>query len=327
MSSLNNQITRCLDEIFMNKAQIEAMKTERGIHGSLKRSLRPGGDPTKILPYILSCESYSSYAKAGLTFFRRAKALYGINTLRDLLAREVLLGVFNQYYRHLSPGYVSRIQCAIKHIYSGAQALGWVHGACPIDNEFRAALDICYRPRRYGYPPQDAVRIVRYCYEQHSRAALAIKIALCCGLRAKEVAGFRGEQVDRNGLFLRDIAGKGGRLRDVPLPASLLPEMTRKQGYYFTPSRSFRTYLRRETSRAARALGMDDTGFHRLRSTYATLIYTKCRGLDGKSDREARREVSGLLGHNRISVTYHYVPEQVDWEKWMDYIYIVTNGF
>ncbi|MBN2385786.1 MAG: hypothetical protein JXB85_02115 [Anaerolineales bacterium] len=66
-------------------------------------------------------------------------------------------------------------------------------------------------------------------------------------------------------------------------------------------------------------LEIDDRGVHRLRATYAQLVYTKCR-LSGQDDTAARMAVSQLLGHNRKRVTFHYIPECNDWETYRGYV-------
>lgn len=60
---------------------------------------------------------------------------------------------------------------------------------------------------------------------------------------------------------------------------------------------------------AARALGITVSGVHRLwancfQNTYEKLI------AEGLTDREAREKVSQDAGHNRVEVTYSYVPEK-----------------
>lgn len=58
---------------------------------------------------------------------------------------------------------------------------------------------------------------------------------------------------------------------------------------------------------AARELGIKVSGLHRLRSNYAQDKYLELRE-KGKTDREARLEVSHNLGHNRIDVVGGYIP-------------------
>ena len=58
---------------------------------------------------------------------------------------------------------------------------------------------------------------------------------------------------------------------------------------------------------AARALGITVSGVHQLRGNYAHNVYEYLRK-SGTSYREARREVSRRLGHNRGEVTNSYIP-------------------
>lgn len=59
---------------------------------------------------------------------------------------------------------------------------------------------------------------------------------------------------------------------------------------------------------ATRALGIEISGVHRLRTNFAQEKYLDflAQGID---EREARLRVSELLGHARIDVTYKYVPK------------------
>jgi integrase len=319
-SSIAHQVSRCLDMLFLTKEEIEAMKQEQGVT-SLKRALRPGGDPTKPIPYILSYRTYQTYFGSARLFFRRAQAETGERLLSNLLNHDVILAVYQKYYARLAPGTVSATQCAIKKIFAGAELLGWVSGPCPIENDFRDLMESHCRPPRYGYHPRDAQRIVDLLVENKSRCALAAKLSLYCGLRAHENAGLMGEHVDRVRQILT-VTGKGGLKREVPLPEKLLPELTRASGYFFTPSRSWRKHYRDEVFKAARKLGIDDTGVHRLRATYAQLIYTK-RRTEGWDDQAARMEVAHLLGHGRRQVTFHYIPDHFDWQTYQDYVHLL----
>jgi integrase len=319
-SSIAHQVSRCLDILFLTKEEIEAMKQEQGV-ASLKRALRPGGDPTKPIPYILSYRTYRTYFAYARLFFRRAQADTGERLLSNLLNHDVILAVYQKYYAELAPGTVSATQCAIKKIFSGAELLGWVSGPCPIENDFRDLMEIHYRPPRYGYHPRDAQRIIDLLVENKSRCALAAKLSLYCGLRAHENAGLMGEHVDCDRQILT-ITGKGGLKREVPFPKKLLPELTRKSGYFFTPSISWRRYFWGEVSKAAKKLGIEDTGVHRLRSTYAELVYAKRRA-EGWDDKAARMEVAHLLGHGRREVTFHYIPDHFDWQTYQDNIILL----
>jgi hypothetical protein len=49
------------------------------------------------------------------------------------------------------------------------------------------------------------------------------------------------------------------------------------------------------------------------------LEYVRFR-LDGKEDEEARHRVSKLLGHNRLDVTYAYIPRDFEWRDYAQYV-------
>ena len=71
--------------------------------------------------------------------------------------------------------------------------------------------------------------------------------------------------------------------------------------------------------KATKALGIEGSGVHRLRATYAQLEYIRLR-LDGKEDESARHVVSKLLGHNRLDVTYAYIPRDFEWRDYAQYV-------
>jgi ATP-dependent Lon protease len=59
---------------------------------------------------------------------------------------------------------------------------------------------------------------------KNSTYALPAELALYCGLREDEIAGLKGEHVDK-GQKLLHITGKGGRYRTVPIPENLLNQL------------------------------------------------------------------------------------------------------
>src|SRR5271157_5532943 len=204
MPSITHQVARCLDQITLTKEEIEEYKIEHDTV-SVKKALRPGGDPTKLLPNILGKGTAKTYFRTGKVFFERAKELSGENMLGMLLTRDVVLATFNAYYASAALGTTSKIQAAIKHIFAGALLLGWVHGDCPIDNDFRDRNSDHVLKHRYGYTPKDANRIIEY-LSVHSRAfCLPAEIALRCGLRENEISGLKVSDVHSQEKFLRFI--------------------------------------------------------------------------------------------------------------------------
>src|SRR5271157_3863507 len=319
MPSITHQVARCLDQVTLTKEEIEVYKIEHDTV-SVKKALRPGGDPTKLLPNILGIGTVKTYFRTGKVFFERAKELSGENMLGVLLTREVILATFDAHYASAALGTASKLQAAIKHIFAGALLLGWVHGKCPIENDLRELKSDHVLKHRYGYFPEDAKRIIEYLSVHSHTFCLPAEIALKCGLRENEISGLKVSDVNSQEKFLR-FKGKGGKGREVPIPTSLLEKLSliRTPNYYFTPSESWCANFRTTVQKACMAVGIDGSGVHRLRATYAQLQYTKFR-MAGMNDRQARLAVSKLLGHNRIDVTYAYIPREFEWEEYVPFV-------
>jgi integrase len=101
--------------------------------------------------------------------------------------------------------------------------VGGTHAPSPITDELREHVrayrdDGNLRQPRFGYIPEDAERILTYLKEHGSKFTLPAEIALRCGLRISEIAGLQGKHVALEHGKLH-VVGKGGKKRDVDLPA------------------------------------------------------------------------------------------------------------
>jgi len=324
MPSMAHQVHRCLFALKLSKEEIDQLKIELDVN-SLKRALRPNGDPTKPLPYILGDRTYVTYFRECRQFFQLAKEMTGEHLIQDLLTYEVIMQTFEAHYLGQAYGSNAKLQAGIKKVYQGASTLGWVHGPCPIENEINDTNPNHVRTHRDGYLPSDARMIVEY-LNQHSEAfAIPAEIAYQCGLREDEIAGLKKSCLDPVNQVL-NIRGKGGKRRTVPIPPVLMEQLMSLHpvNYYFTPSESWRANFRATVQKACLAQGIDGTGIHRLRSTYAQLQYTRFRS-EGMTDEAARLTVSHLLGHERIGVTSIYVPVGFLWEEYLPHLSAYLN--
>jgi len=310
-SSISNQVNHALAKVTWEKEQIKKYQLKRGVP-SVKKSLRPGGDPTRPLPVILGISTRRTYFQSAAAFFKRAEKISGHGLLSDLLEPDVVRTTLQQHYRDLAPGTVKKVLAAIEKVHLGCSQLGWTKTPCPITPELREWVnsfrdDSGVRASRFGYRPEDAERVVTYMKEKKSTYVLAAELAFRCGLRADEIAGLKGENIDAENLML-NITGKGGRYRQVPIPDDLLHQLNQSKQYLFTPSASWRASFRRAVNEATKSLGIEISGVHRLRANYAQNEYLEYmeKGMD---DHEARLQVSELLGHGRLDVTFKYVPK------------------
>jgi integrase len=311
-ASLANQIAYVLDALFWEKEDIETYKAEHRV-ASVKRDLRPNGDPTRPLPVILSHGTRAKYYKATLPFFRRAKNLTGKRLLSDLMDSETILSTLDTYYREHLPSSLRSLLSAIGKVHQGCVQVGWTEASSPITDALRAHVktyrdDGNVRQARFGYIPEDADRIIATLQEKGSTFALAAQVVLSCGLRISEVAGLKGENVDLEKMVLH-IIGKGGRHRDVDLPAEIAKQLNPSRQYLFNPNRSWKNAFYNAVREAAQSLGISVSGVHRLRANCLQNTYQKLIN-EGWTDLEARRKVSQDAGHNRVKVTYSYVPKR-----------------
>lgn len=311
LSSISNQVNHALEKVTWDRERIQQYQAEHGV-ASVKKSLRPGGDPTQPLPVILGINTRRTYFQAATLFFKRAEEISGEGLLTDLLDSQIIMATFEECYADQAPGTVFKVLAAIEKVHLGCEKLGWTKEPSPITPELRQwvkGLNDQYgvRSSRFGYRPEDADRLILYLIEKGSPYALPAQLARYCGLREDEIAGLKGEHIDK-GHKLLHITGKGGRYRAVSVPENILAQLNTSKQFLFTPSASWRAGFRRVVGVATKALGIEISGVHRLRANFAQEKYAEFinQSLD---DREARRRVSELLGHARVDVTYKYVPK------------------
>ena len=309
--SIENQVAHALDILCWDNDQIIHYKKEHGVL-SVKKDLRPGGDPTKGLPAILSRRTRDCYLETATPFFKRARKLSGKKLLCDLMDEDIVLRTLDAEYRDHMPSTLDTVQAAIGKVHMGCRRLRWTRSPSPVTPELRKHAK-AYRDDgdvhlpRFGYEEGDAVKIVELLKEKRSSFALAAEVALGCGLRLAEIAGLKGKDVDKERGLLH-IEGKGGKCRDVPLPAEIAEQLDPSLPRIFRPTKSWKQAFFQAVRKAARELGIKISGVHRLRANYAQKVHKDLMKA-GMSDREARREVSHRLGHSRVEVTGSYIPK------------------
>jgi len=310
LSSISNQVNHALEKVTWDQEKIRQYQAEHGV-ASVKKALRPNGDPTQPLPAILGINTRRTYFQAATLFFERAEEISGEGLLADLLDTQIIMATLEECYADQAPGTVFKVLAAIEKVHLGCQKLGWTNEVSPITSELRQwvkGLNDQYgvRSSRFGYRPEDADRLIQHLIKKDSPYALPAQLARYCGLREDEIAGLKGENVDKDHKQLH-ITGKGGRYRTVPVPDKILSQLNTSKQFLFTPRASWRAGFRRVVGEATKALEIELSGVHRLRANYAQEKYQMFLN-EGFTDHESRRRVSELLGHARIDVTYKYIP-------------------
>ena len=241
--------------------------------------------------HIYSWNTYRTYLKHGCYFVKWAKAKHGCKTLEQ--ARPYV-DEYLQSRSHFS-AYTQKLD---------ASALAKVYGCSTkefVATEVRHRADIS---RSRG----EKVRDRNF---SESKNKEFVDFCRSTGLRRSEISELRGNQlVQRDDKFYIEVTGKGGRTRLAPVIGDVKNVVNRM------------TFAGSEKVWSKVPNGAD---IHSYRSQYATKMYNSlardrdqipkgdrycCRG-DLKGvwyDKQAMREVSNALGHDRISIIAgHYI--------------------
>ncbi|WP_051461411.1 tyrosine-type recombinase/integrase [Tomitella biformata] len=163
-------------------------------------------------------------------------------------------------------------------------------------------------PDRIARPVADAELMRLLSINMHRRTRLMILLAALAGLRAHEIAKFRGEDIDLARQQMT-VIGKGGRTKVLPVHRILLAyaDLMPRHGFWFpAPVTRAGQHVHRKSvsqivSQAMRRAGVRGTA-HSLRHWYGTTL------LEDGADLRAVQE---LLRHQSIATTQIYtkVPE------------------
>jgi len=308
--SIRDQVCHALGAVRYDDETIARMK--RAVDGrSIKPALRGTREVTAPLRGIVSYGTMQTYGDAATTFFRRCREISGHKLLAQMLDPDLVKQVMEEYYRDAAPGHKSKVLCAVQKVWQGCRRLGWTKEPNPVTEEVREYVKTLseygqLRVSRYGYAEGDAERIIAYFKERGSPFYIPARLARECGLRLSEVTFLKGKDVDKEKGTIR-VRGKGGRIREVSVPSDLMRALNPSKQYLFGASQSWRRAFQNAVADAARNLGIEASGVHRMRANYAQELYRALRAR-GLSDREARRRVARALGHNRTDVTGRYIP-------------------
>lgn len=190
-------------------------------------------------------------------------------------------------------------RASLRGFYSWAQATGR-----RVDNP-AALIPPIKLPR--GLPrPAPEVIYRQALLDADERVRLMIQLAAICGLRRGEIASSRRQDVapDLVGYSLR-VRGKGGHVRNVPLPDDLARELLElPHGWLFPSSARAGAHLTpHHVGKLVSAVLPEGWTCHTLRHRCATIAYASTRDL---------RAVQELLGHAKPETTARYTQVPVD---------------
>ena len=271
------------------------------------------------------------YADAGARFVKWVQPTFRMQKLANLHDKHIIA-----YGKHLKAEGKSD-----KYIKNEISALQYLHSYIPHtryelsdSKELNKAIGLGSTPNHKAknldqtWTKKELDRFVEHA-QRNGRADLALmaEVTYHTGCRLEEVSTLRRHEVEKalktGQLDLRNT--KGGRPRSVPLSDEakrLFSEAIRdvpRGNYVFVPEgktvhgyiqgvKDF-IYRHREKFQDPTRVGdpsRTELHWHGLRHSYAENTYRELRG-QGYADQEARREVSGRLGHSREQITTVYV--------------------
>ena len=112
LASISNQVNHALAKVTWNKEQIAEYQAEQGVT-SVKKSLRPGGDPTQPLPLILGISTRRTSFQADTLFFKRAEEITDEGLLAKLLDPDIIKTTFDEHYTEAAPGTLNKLLAAL----------------------------------------------------------------------------------------------------------------------------------------------------------------------------------------------------------------------
>ncbi len=267
----------------------------------------------EYLDGIYSHKTMKTYMNLCCTFAKWAKAEHGVKKLVDLKPE-----ITEKYFEKLkaegkSPWTLQTVRSALRKLETGVKVRFQRTVEIVPKNLTLPIRERKARKNRGAYSREDADRIIGAVRKDNYQMGLLLETQDTMGLRIHEVVKIRVRDIDfRQGMLA--VKGKGGRVRQLPVPPNILKKFRAVMERQNLPAnrRIFSERIRkveRHVKTVCQRLGIAEKGTHGFRHHYAISEYLRLR-MSGLTDRQARRAVSRLLGHNRIDVTYSYIPRE-----------------
>ena len=257
-------------------------------HEDAQAAKEAGLRPSEVtFTKIYSCKTYENYFREGCRFMKWARTAHSCVSVAE--ARQYAEEYIKvQIERGMSPSTIKTRAAALGKIYQ---------------DSVLARVETPDRHRSEITRSRNAVERDAHFSQSNNRDF--VEFCRSTGLRRHELAGLKCNQlVERDGrLWIEDVKGKGGKVRDVPVTGNqeLVRKMMSGEGKVF--EKGLPNYA----------------DIHSYRADYACRVYLEhARPLDelerGEKyycrkdmagtvfDRAAMRIVSNALGHNRIEI-------------------------
>lgn len=266
---------------------------------------------------VYSFNTMHAYVNAFGNFLKHARSEFGVR-----LAGEVEPHMAEQYLRHcaeqdMAMGTLGKIASAINKADAVMKDIGWRAREAPPLLAAGAGRHGDLKPT--PFTPDEAQAIVGRLREgRDPRFAQLAQVQRYAGLRLREAVSLRVGAISERGGRIELAAGDGtknGKPRVVAVLSSTGRAFYRElregsqahsDGRVFRDRRTLARAYERQLRRVCRELGFAHSRTHDLRSLWANETYERLMEM-GAPDRQARQELSQMLGHGRLAVLRHYL--------------------
>lgn len=195
-----------------------------------------------------------------------------------------------------------------------------------VDNSYKEFLGV-KKHKRDQMPRNIHDKIIQNCYETKYVNGLAFELARALGLRVREITDIRKKDFYFNNnqefVQIHIHRSKGGRSRDIEasnLSITQIQVVCKVYQYFYDITGEHDRFFTNKSesyekafSRARDAISSEYThcGIHSMRKEFAKDYYSRELS-KGKSRLKIKKELTGLLGHNRLEVLGSYLKEEVE---------------
>jgi site-specific recombinase XerD len=259
----------------------------------------------KMAPKTFAWNSERRYKSAAIQFVKWCHERHGLREIRQITTPLVVAYIDKRKASGLSPRTIATDITALRRLGWYAEMDKWVpcnfvpqdlsmpHGSSP----------------RYSYTPEHETAIIQHVAQRNSLAADVLRLQQAAGLRLDEAIHVRLDRVDfERGTV--EVKGKGGKIRCVTVvDRTVLDLLDRSRRYPLLNglASNWKRYIEKLVFEACMELQIKPLGTHAFRAGAAQRLFDDLMA-QGLKERQARKQVSQMLGHNRISVTRSYAP-------------------
>jgi integrase len=267
------------------------------------RDAHPGF--SRMAPLTFAWNSERRYKRVCCQFAKDAQTRYGLREISEIKLYMITAYIDGRRAAGLSPRTLATEITALRRLDLYARLEGWTKGSFMPED---VTVPHGSRPR-YSYTPGHAEQIIAHVAQRDPAAAEVLRWQCVVGPRISEAIRLRTDQINFEKATVA-LKGKGGKVRVVEIPdRALLDRLDRSVRFPLLQGkvRSWTRHIEKLVAEACVELDIKCLGTHGFRAGAAQGMLDDLIA-QGVSEREARRQVSRMLGHNRTSVTNSYAP-------------------